>query len=330
MRRKLLMTVIVSVLVVTLPARGVRAEPKADPRYIPHEITPEDPAWSANFGTSSFDDLWVDVDLEPWDKVTELEQTALFNWTPNVPYRGPLSIGFDFHFMQGPAKGFPVWKWLGGPEVQQRFPVFSGEFKYELTNAGYDQLWVSRKGMVLFGSESDPLHPGSWIPPTSSWSAPWGAMDLNVTPPNNYIAPFWNTLTIGSNDYWQFTRTKLTKVERPRGRMLCTTKGKAPNRVFVLEWLNARNEHTGFLCTFELQLFETSNSILFLYKDFAAKGPESTWFSVTPVTIGMEGFYGQATVGDHYGLPGTEKWWGVEYDYLPSPVAPRSMRGFVY
>jgi hypothetical protein len=79
--------------------------------------------------------------------------------------------------------------------------------------------------------------------------------------------------------------------------------GEEPNRKFVVQWANAKQYWSGNLATFQLQLWEGSNGILFLYKDFMVKGlwedpPHEYPFVIQfHALVGMEDFYGTTGVG---------------------------------
>ena len=322
MVRKLFVTLIVSALLLGVFVPAVLAGPEVEAEFIPYEVLPGDMEWAAAFGMTAFDDLYVDVASLPWDSVHELPQTSPQDGDLYHAFR-QLNLCFDFHFMQGPAQGVPVYR------LDCNGDLLLLGYTYELADAGYDGIWVSPRGMTLFPFSKDAT--GAWIvPPTGSWAAPWTPQGFGPGYPNNLIAPFWNNTVVNDNDY-QVTDSWgcVDWVRRPRGRMLTACLGEEPNRVQVIEWVNARDEYTGFLSTFELQLFEGSNAILFLYKDFEAKSAD-VWHSGTPIVIGMEGFFGKATVGQMYLNDSpiyTSAGW-VPYTALP--VAAQSMRGFVY
>jgi len=96
------------------------------------------------------------------------------------------------------------------------------------------------------------------------------------------------------------------EVTRPRGRLLYKTVGEEPNRKFVVEWANAKVWGTGGLATFQVQLWEGNNAILFLYKDFKPMAffedpPHEAAFVLADVLfVGIEDFYGTTGVGQAY------------------------------
>jgi len=95
-------------------------------------------------------------------------------------------------------------------------------------------------------------------------------------------------------------------ISRPRGRLLYKTVGEEPNRKFVVEWANARIYDAGGLATFQVQLWEGNNAILFLYKDFKPMAffedpPHEAAFVLHEGLVhGVEDFYGQVGVGFAY------------------------------
>jgi hypothetical protein len=96
------------------------------------------------------------------------------------------------------------------------------------------------------------------------------------------------------------------EVVRPRGRLLYKTVGEEPNRKFVAEWANAKVYETGGLATFQVQLWEGNNAVLFLYKDFKPMAffedpPHEAAFVLKDVLfVGIEDFYGTTGVGQAY------------------------------
>jgi hypothetical protein len=172
-------------------------------------------------------------------------------------------------------------------------------------------------------------------------------------PPDNFIAPYWTDLAIGDNSYthvqdisyqcvipdlfgwgdgecmqYEMVPSATVTIPRPRGRLLYATVGEEPNRRFIVEWLNARNRHTGNLCTFQVQLYEGSSATLFLYKDFQTKDASGTYFETPAVVIGMEDYYGASGVGTAFTMegasigrmlpiPGMPSWRGIVMNWLP-------------
>jgi hypothetical protein len=270
--------------------------------------------------------------------------------------RGPVDIGFTFHYMNGPLEpvtGWPPadWKewWTG-----ETAPPLPEDWPSELSDEGYDKVWVADNGYLVL---ADPQYlakdkKGNFVLQDPNIGTPhWYDEALGPARPNNYIAPFWSDWVIGDN-----TTRKVTKlcekyytcyddagvshqcrmlvpcewedVPRPRGRLLVKTFGTAPNRVFVVEWQNARNYWSGNLISFQAQLFEGSNAILFQYKDAMPEDEGRPFFRAGGV-IGLEDTFGQTYVGQAFGSGVLNKP-GLNWTPADAPVADGDQIGFVY
>jgi hypothetical protein len=353
---KLLRVLVTSLVLLGLLAPMAMAHPKPDAAHIPHEIMPDDAAWAAAFGGTTFADLWEDLEAAPWGKVMELPsgrnwRGGSWNGTGDARFWA-VPIGFNFKFMQGPATGVPSY--VFDPTCGKMYPEGYGpgcyiayKWSWKLRDEGYNATLVHDNGFIFFPDVTyRPIDldgdgdPDIFRPEVLTDDTNWLHQDFSREPPNNFIAPFWSDWYFGSNDYYDagiafdandlpFRHDDGTPVfwdngwvRRPRGRLLYATLGEAPNRTFVVEWLNGRDIYTGFLATFELQLFEGSNAILFLYKEFVGKpGNPDFFIAAHPVLIGLEDLFGVTYVGDLY----TPEW-----ERMPSPVANESVRGFVY
>ena len=332
-----------------------------------------------------------DLPLNPWppyfDRDDFLRGIEWTNKTTGLKETAGVPIGFPFKFMQGPPVLGPGWPpaWLVeycrsfDPPLPIPMPweIPGLAWPVSLEDAGYDRAYVAINGFLVFDdpgrAEYDPLT-GSWVG-MGQWN--WWPWQLPTKePPNNFVAPYWTDLAIGDNTYEAVTQVcalctmvdpvsgiclrhyyfpcAWELVERPRGRLLYATVGDAPNRKFVVEWLNARNVWTGNLATFEVQLFEGSNAILFLYKDFQTKDASGTYLEIPSVVVGMEDYYGSPVgfAGNTYTLPGPYLfgfnlrgiamlfsafkpdwpliWTSWAKGGVPQPMAAGSMRGFVY
>ena len=405
--RKIALSVLCVSLILGVVAPAALADIK--PTDIPHMVMPGEEGFTAAFGAAAaFTDLWEELE----GIGAELPQTGHMpvcslgdpgpGYVPEFDdfVRGPIPIGFTFGYMNGPVEPAPGWppadwrEWWKGdiaPPLPEGWPAV-------LTDQGYDKVYVSTNGFIVFADHSVPsasvvfdttvalTDAAPQQPGLGSWN--WWPHQLPIVePPNNFVAPYWTDLAIGDNSYhkvtevckecvlwvptdsdpmcyqWEYLPCEWEKVERPRGRLLYATLGEAPNRKFVVEWLNARNHWTGFLATFQLQLFEGSNAILFLYKDFQTKDPGQAYFDVPSVLIGMEDWYGTTGVGQTFmlddaihnwlvfnnsfrgavldwygkltweqllaGLPPYVPSWGTG-TRLPAPMANGDMMGFVY
>jgi hypothetical protein len=314
--RKLSIVLIAALLLLSL-ATGAMAE--LIPDNVPHQVLPGEAGFTAAFGAGTFDSLWMDM-----SGAAELPSGA-WNDDGNDIIRGPVDIGFTFHFMNGPIEPMDGWNASGGAPVPAGWPS-------ELTDEGYDLIYVSPNGYLV---PADPNFMEWTQDPNRGSMNKWAEIWLGPARPNNIIAPFWSDWIIGDN-----TRRVVEDVcysggewvvcdwsmeERPRGRLLFHTFGSAPNRVFVVEWQNARNNHSGDLASFQVQLFEGSNAILFLYGD-ADPTVDGRPFVQPAAVIGVEDLSGKHFVGEAFsaGMWDWNKWVNG-----PAPVADGDMWGFV-
>jgi hypothetical protein len=362
MRRWLAILVVIGIVMAMFVPEAM-AEPK--PTMIPREVMSGDAEFVTTFGFTAFEDLWVELE----GVGAELPQTGtdkFLCWEYQVEdfLRGRqradggiegIPIGFTFHYMQGPpelAPGWPAYIPEGGgiEDLPSNWPAILGD-------RGYERVYVSTNGFLVlddpewqeyvYDPEAEEWH---WRG-AGNWN--WWPWQLPIRePPNNFIAPYWTDLAIGDNSYqkvedlcrrcilpelpigeecprYEWLPCEWSTVERPRGRLLYATLGEEPNRKFVVEWLNARNRHTGSLCTFQVQLFEGSSAILFLYKDFQNKDASTPYFEVPSVLIGIEDYYGATAVGTAFTsvgggvgsmIPGMPSWRGIVMNWIPKPV----------
>ena len=345
--RKLFGIVMISVLLLSLTS-GVLAEPK--PQNVPHQIMADDPAFAAAFQGTTFGGLWKNM-----AGAAELPQA-------DDAVRGPVSIGFTFQFFDGPVEpvaGWPPadWKdWWCGDTA----PPLPEDWPSELSGMGYDKVWVSTNGYVVMADpqylakvEEEKVSIAEYVIQDPNISSSHYDPALGPQLPNNYIAPFWSDWVIGDNTTWKVDKIcknymgdvwdevneewdpwyewvpcQWSEVFRPRGRILAHTFGDAPNRVFVVEWQNARNYDSGDLISFQLQLFEGSNAILFLYSDPMPAVDGRPFFQPNGV-IGMEDSFGKTYVGEFFSAgewKAGADWW----TNAAAPVADQDMMGFVY
>ena len=115
-------------------------------------------------------------------------------------------------------------------------------FPFTFYGTTYTTLYASSNGNVQFGSEN-----GSYSN-TCLQEGPASNM-------GDMIAPFWDDLNL---TFFGYLETEVV--------------GEAPERIFVIEWDNIPrfSEFDEDTVTFELQLFEGSNDILFLYEVVAS------------------------------------------------------------
>lgn len=110
-------------------------------------------------------------------------------------------------------------------------------FPFTFYGTTYTEVNASSNGNLQFGNDN-PLYINSC---------------LNNGPANNMgdmIAPYWDDLDLRAFGYLE---TELV--------------GEEPNRIFVVEWDDVPRFDTGEPVTFEVQLFEGSNNIVFLYEN---------------------------------------------------------------
>jgi len=324
---------------------AVLAEPK--PTNVPHQVTPGEADWPAVWG--AIGTQWMDM-----SGAAELP-AGVMNSDGDDYIRGPVPIGFTFHFMNGPVEPLPGWPpadwkewWTGetAPPLPENWPS-------ELSDKGYVQVYVADNGYLVM---ADPQYmDGLQDPNIGHGGTPgiphWRTEALGPARPNNYIAPFYSDWVIGDNTTrkvtdiekqkktcyddagkgypcFEWVPIEWTNVERPRGRLLYKTFGTSPNRVFVVEWQNARNFWSGNLVSFQVQLFEGSNAILFQYKDAMPEEDGRPFFQPGGV-IGLEDSFGKTFVGEWFDAGMLNKP-GMNWTPAPAPVGDGDQIGFVH
>jgi hypothetical protein len=354
------------------------------------EVMPGDAEFAATFGSDSFGDLWIELEgvgNEVPGGDDFIRGGPVGGWTlaptpvglglVNGVYQHGIPLGFDVEFWGETYD--EVWLSTNGYALF-RSPVpniFDGGLEwYE------DWEWWNNL---------DPIQQLLWSPWRirpygDSWN--WWPWQLGIAePPNNFVAPYWTDLWIGDNGFNHVVDVELKcwedlpiigwwceylpiyeVVERPRGYILFDTVGEEPNRIFVAEWLHAKNAHTGNLATFQAQMFEGSNGILFLYRDFVPKTETAAYFEIPSVIAGLEDAPGFNSAGSLYAppgfsditqmfpfIPGGREWaftfwqptgpfpkgslwfpwqfilgfFNIQYPYLPQPFAAGDMLGFI-
>ncbi len=123
-------------------------------------------------------------------------------------------------------------------------------FSFTFYGTTYTELFASSNGNIQFGN-ANPEYRNSCL--DTKPAAGMGDM----------VAPYWDDLDLRFEGYLE------TEVV-----------GEAPNRIFVVEWDAIPRYDTGDPLTFEVQLFEGSNDIVFLYQD-VAQGFEGNGRSAT-------------------------------------------------
>ncbi len=345
------------------------------------EVMPGDAEFAATFGSDSFGDLWIELEgvghevpggddfIRGGPVGGTITLIGPF-WAVNGLYQHGIPLGFEFDFWGETYED--VWLATNG-YLLFRSPAPS------VFNSGLEWYLDLEWWLGL-----DPIEMLIWAPIRvrphgDSWN--WWPWQLPIAePPNNFIAPYWTDLWIGDNGFNHVVNV-IRKcwaadvpggfyceylpiyevVERPRGNLIFDTIGEEPNRIFVAEWLRAKNAHTGNLTTFQAQIFEGSNAILFLYQDFMPKTETAAYFEIPSVLAGLEDAPGRNAAGSVYvapGLPGApnaREWaftfwqptgpfpkgdpeWpiqvllrdlNIQYPYLPAPFAAGDMLGFI-
>ena len=137
-------------------------------------------------------------------------------------------------------------------------------FPFTYFGNSYTQFYVNENGLLMF------VAPGGFY----STEANIPAVGL----PNNYIAPFWDNLTIEAG-----------------GNILYRTVGSSPNRKLIIQWKNMvlASPYT-YMGTFSLILYETTNVIQFQYR--LLMDNNSTGVHGGSATIGLENSGGTAGV----------------------------------
>jgi gliding motility-associated-like protein len=137
-------------------------------------------------------------------------------------------------------------------------------FSFTYFGNSYSQFYVSANGLVMFVDPADAYNNEVTIP--------------NTAAPNNYIAPFWDNLSIIDG-----------------GNIMYRTIGVAPSRKCVIQFRNMGFDPipTTF-GTFQVILYETSNIIQFQYRLIV--DPYSPAHHGASATIGLENSTGTAGV----------------------------------
>jgi hypothetical protein len=134
-------------------------------------------------------------------------------------------------------------------------------FNFTFFGNVYSEFYVNSNGLLTFGASTDAYEPVT-IPTASA--------------PNNYIAPFWDDLAMGSE-----------------GKMLYTTIGTSPNRKCIVQWTNMRFPSDLLLGTFLVILYEGSNNIQLQYRSIISS---HSMAHGAFATIGLENSDGSAGV----------------------------------
>ena len=138
------------------------------------------------------------------------------------------------------------------------FGPFETGFDFTFYGDSYSQFYVSPNGLVTFNTGQD---------------SPVNESIPSGTPPNNFIAPFWDDLVVD-----------------PFGSILYKTIGAAPNRKLIIQFRNmAFFSSPSFLGTFSVILYESTYKIqsqyrLIVLKDNPRSGGNSATIGVENIT----------------------------------------------
>jgi len=158
-------------------------------------------------------------------------------------------------------------------------------FDFFFYGESYSMFNISTNGFITFGPGSPSL---SNYPIPSSYS------------PNNYIAPYWDDLVVGSSE------------------LIIETIGAEPDRRLVLEWLNVNRYGNSSLMTFEIILEEATGHIWFQYATMNGMTGDGA-------TVGMENADGSIGVQYGYNQAVLEDGLAVRFSRLPVAIGPPQM-----
>ncbi|MBN2002566.1 MAG: carboxypeptidase regulatory-like domain-containing protein [Anaerolineae bacterium] len=157
----------------------------------------------------------------------------------------PLATGgpdpFGYTFADSAESAGPRFSWIDATDGMASGVTDDGEasitlpFSFNFYGVDSTDIRVGNNGGVLFGVTSGDLYAGNDA--------------LASTSTNNIIAVFWDD------------------IDDETGNVYYKTVGTAPNRKFVIEWYNRPHYNNVGNGTFEMILFEGTNSILFQYAD---------------------------------------------------------------
>ncbi len=149
---------------------------------------------------------------------------------------------------------------------------------------------ISTNGFITFDAANDVTHNGAGTEFGSSPIMTWFIPSPNIT---QVIAPFYANLATTANDNTLASLQSSIKYQ---------TTGTAPNRVFIVEWINMKyaTGPTGTNFNFQLKMYEGSNVIQYVY------GP-SKWYTgqgisteLNNTTMGILSNPNNATIGNTY------------------------------
>jgi hypothetical protein len=207
-------------------------------------------AFAAGFGLSALDAHAQTSDSAPPPAILASGGPDAFGytWRDNNPVTG----GCSYDFINIATTGTNIG--TGDDSVYTGIPV---GFTFSYYGANQTAVNVSTNGYMAFGTTG------------SSFS---NSCPMPVTLNDLQISPFWDDLYVFSPS-----------------TLVYQTVGTAPNRKFIVQWNNV-----GFCCTsppsgpgltFQVQLWETSNIIAFMYSDIQ----QTSRTQGDSATIGIDG-----------------------------------------
>ncbi len=131
--------------------------------------------------------------------------------------------------------------------------------------ASYSQVKVSSNGYLVFAASDATAFANAAIP--------------DASPPNGYIAPFWDDLNPGSG-----------------GSVWYRVTGTSPSRTFVVAWIGVPHYPNVGSATFEVVLEEATGDVVFQYQDVVFGS--ASYDHGASATIGVE--HRDGTLGRHF------------------------------
>ena len=177
-----------------------------------------------------------DTDEEIVSNTATATVTNTATWTANENppnYVADDTVPYDFVDISGTGTSFT----LGDDEMSAPFPM---GFNFNFYGTDYSDAYVCSNGFLSFLGGSCPF---------SSAPIPTAAT------PNGFLAGWWDDLNPSAG-----------------GSLYYETMGSAPNRVFLVEFLNVQHFSSGNPVTFEYKLFEGTNVMEVHYLLMATNG----------------------------------------------------------
>ncbi len=159
-------------------------------------------------------------------------------------------------------------------------------FGFNYLGTTYDTVLISSNGYITFGTNGT-----EWV----NTGIP------DPLEPNNLIAPFWDDLNPGA-----------------AGNVYVLLTGEAPNRIFTIEWAGVPHYSNVGNATFEINLYEGINHIVFQYLDVMFGDPN--YDKGASATVGVENADGTAGIEFSYNSPSLN-------DTMAIRFAPRTCGG---